>query len=158
MRKLLITTAVVGSFLFVGAGTALANFINDYVYVHNYTAPDTDANSGLGWYMDSSDTATNFSYTYQLTNPFIGTSPTDPLYYYDPVNDHFDSASLVLYFADDSDPASEAFQVSLVTMPTGSGPGSWNTSFGVVGVDAAFSPDGNLTYYIHAKTNDFYFR
>jgi len=152
MKKLLITAVAVGSFLFVGLELAKANII-PYTYSHTNTVYLYMEKNGL-----NNET---YNFVYDLTLPYDGDGP-DPTRSYDPLNDNFISGSLILYFSDDaSDPGSqgETYQVGIDIAPASGATQYWESPHTVNGatIQTAFEPDGTLTYYITAKTNDFTF-
>jgi hypothetical protein len=155
MKKLLFAAVVVGSFLFVGVGAVLADMVP-------YTYTDTLVKN---LYMSADDSSKEFSYTYYLSTPLIGTHP-DPSPPYFPGIDTFISASLDLYFSDDeqNEPTNirdEKFKVgvdvgaggSTIDIPNNAN--NWHLPQLVI--TTAFSSDGILTYNILATKGDFIF-
>jgi hypothetical protein len=150
MKKVLFAAVVAWSFLFVGAGSVLATLIS-------YTYTDTHTEN---LHMAKNTATENFNYSYYLSVPLIGSHP-DPSPVYVPGTDVFISAGLDLYFSDDLvDPgaSNESYLIG-IDIPPPSGRGTWQATYtaNAATVGAAFSPDGILTYYIEAKTNDFIF-
>ena len=150
MKKLLLAAYVVGIFLFVGTGAALATMI---------TYPYTDTHTE-NLYMAKNGTNETFHFTYYLSEPLLDTHPA-PTPAYVPGVDNFISASLILYFTDESDSGNqqESFQIGIDSAPGSGDTQYWETTHIVnqPTVEAAFESDGILTYYITAKTNDFTF-
>lgn len=135
MRKFFFAALIVGSFLLLGSGFALATPIVD-----TWDVGDVLMNSGNE----------DYDYTHDILDNG-----------YNPVYNDLISADLDVYFKDNTaDPSSESFKIGLDAAASGGaiqiigGTGGYTYD---VAVNLTLLSDGSLSVYIHRQAGDFIF-